>query len=155
MIHFTGDVVTIADPEGTRRRQRCAWCGYLLIAQDFELTAVPDGQDGERATLPERRLVDVDGSVTQLLDYVPGQPMPSGACADRDASPAVVFVVTEDQPPFYSGPVETGARDWVKANEAMYGGPLIVTAVEIAREVVRDGCCNDHATPEPAGVPDA
>lgn len=85
MIHFSGDVVTITDPEGIRRRQRCAWCGDLLIADDSALTAVPDGQTAERTMLPERRLVKIADGVTELLEYEPGQPMPAGACADRQA----------------------------------------------------------------------
>lgn len=46
--HVTGPVVTVDD---RWLRQRCAWCGELLVSYDFERTAGLIGTNGE---LPER-----------------------------------------------------------------------------------------------------
>ncbi|HEX6870524.1 MAG TPA: hypothetical protein VF163_05450 [Micromonosporaceae bacterium] len=46
MAHLAGPAVNIDD---RWLRQRCAWCGHLLIDYDLELVAVPEGQDAAPA----------------------------------------------------------------------------------------------------------
>lgn len=84
-IHFTGELVTLTDTEGTRQRQRCAWCGVLLLDVDDHRLAVPDGQPGERHAWPAGRLLAADAGVFVLVDYDPGADVPPGTCAARDA----------------------------------------------------------------------
>ncbi|WP_166345038.1 hypothetical protein [Phytoactinopolyspora limicola] len=58
----TNAVVHIAGPEtqvGPRLRQRCAWCGALLLDYDLAHIAVPDGQDPRPSTWPVGAMVSV------------------------------------------------------------------------------------------------
>lgn len=57
--------------EGRYLRQRCAWCGAVLLDYDLARVAVPIGQEGPPATWEAGRLVRVDGAfpeVYSLLD---------------------------------------------------------------------------------------
>lgn len=82
MVHIVGMYVQV----GNLLRQRCTWCGAVLIDYDLENVMVPDGQDGP-STLPVGRLVRVDDVVTLTLDHVDGDALPEDACARLD--PAV------------------------------------------------------------------
>jgi hypothetical protein len=82
-IHIAGPHITI----GPLLRQRCCWCGYLLIDYDLERIAVPVGQDPTPATWPHGELVEVDGNVSTLVDHKDHDPLPPGSCplADLEA----------------------------------------------------------------------
>lgn len=73
--HIAGLEVTISD---RFLRQRCAWCGAMLIDYDLTRIAVPIGQDPKPSTWPPGALVEVDGPVAYTVDA--GR-LPDNACA--------------------------------------------------------------------------
>lgn len=83
-------IVHIAGPEiqiGQQLRQRCAWCGAVLI--DYDLTRVAmlcagPGPDDRPGTWPVGALIEVDGNAAQVLDHVDGDPLPAHACGQID-----------------------------------------------------------------------
>ena len=83
MIHIAGVDITI----GPLIRQRCGWCGALLIDYDLTRIAVPAGQDPRPATWPVGDLVEVDGNLTTIVPHADGDKLPAEACARLD--PAV------------------------------------------------------------------
>lgn len=80
VVHITGMYVQIE----SRLRQRCAWCGAVLIDYDLTLLAVPEGQEGGPSTWPVGELVTVDGNLTFTCPHVDGDPLPDGACGRLD-----------------------------------------------------------------------
>jgi hypothetical protein len=74
--HIAGVDVMIG---GRRLRQRCAWCGAVLL--DYDLTRVAMlGDDPEPpATWPPGRLVRVDGPMSTTLEEE--EELPDDACA--------------------------------------------------------------------------
>lgn len=80
MIHIAGPYIVI----GPLLRQRCAWCGAVLIDYDLTRVAVPLGQDPTPATWGTGQLVDVDGPVSRVVDHTDGDPLPDGTCAHLD-----------------------------------------------------------------------
>jgi hypothetical protein len=54
------------------QRQRCSWCGYLLIDQDLTRVGIPVGQDPKPTEWPFEAMVEVveeDGfTATRTLD---------------------------------------------------------------------------------------
>lgn len=67
-------------------RQRCAWCGDVLIEHDLARVAVPVGQPGPPATWPPGGLVTVDGNMSTVEPVDPGHgpdstELPDDACA--------------------------------------------------------------------------
>lgn len=78
VVHFAGLDLQVGDV----LRQRCSWCGALLIDYDLARIAVPEGQDPRPSTWPPGRLVAVDGGASWLLD--PTDRVPAGSCADLD-----------------------------------------------------------------------
>jgi hypothetical protein len=83
-------VIHIAGPDiqvGSQLRQRCAWCGAVLIDQDLERVAVPVGQDPRPATWPAGELIAVDGNLSYVVEHEDGARLPDGACGQLD--PAV------------------------------------------------------------------
>ena len=74
--HIAGMSITV----GPLMRQRCAWCGHLLIDYDLERVAVPVGQDSTPATWPPGELVRVDGNLSTLVDHSDGDLLPVDAC---------------------------------------------------------------------------
>lgn len=76
-------VVHIAGPDiriGEHLRQRCAWCGTVLVDYDLTRIAVPIGQDPTPGTWPVGGLVEVDGGVSWTVAHQDGQPLPPNAC---------------------------------------------------------------------------
>jgi hypothetical protein len=69
---------------GPHLRQRCAWCGAVLVDYDLTLTAAPEGQDPRPATWPVGRLVAVDGPAMWTVEHADGDRLPDGACAGLD-----------------------------------------------------------------------
>lgn len=60
-------------------RQRCAWCGVLLLDYDLTRIAVPVGQEGPPGIWPAGSLVAVDGPMSWTVD---GNQLPADACAN-------------------------------------------------------------------------
>lgn len=79
-MHIAGVHVKV----GPYLRQRCAWCGAVLLDYDLSKIAVPEGQDPSPATWPIGELVKVDGGLSVLLEHEDGDPLPDGACAKLD-----------------------------------------------------------------------
>lgn len=69
---------------GNRLRQRCAWCGAVLVDYDLERTAAPVGQDPTPGTWETGVLVQVDDGVSVVLDDGMGAELPADACARLD-----------------------------------------------------------------------
>ncbi|PRY35371.1 hypothetical protein CLV43_114289 [Umezawaea tangerina] len=80
VVHIAGMVVLI----GPLVRQRCSWCGAVLVDVDKTLIAVPVGQDPTPPTWPIGGLVEIDGNMTSVVD---GERLPVNACGLLD--PAV------------------------------------------------------------------
>jgi hypothetical protein len=69
---------------GTRVRQRCAWCGVLLIDHDLQRIAAAGGQ-AERPPMWEvGGLVRADGNLYVALDHEEGSDVPADSCARLD-----------------------------------------------------------------------
>lgn len=83
VVHIAGNWVEV----NQHLRQRCAWCGAVLIDQDLTRVAVPVGQDPRPATWPAGELIARDGNWTSVVDHKDGDLLPDGACARLD--PAV------------------------------------------------------------------
>lgn len=81
LVHIAGEVVEV----NARLRQRCAWCGAVLIDYDLTRIAVPEGTDPRPATWLVGCLVGVDGPMKFSVEYEDGQPLPDEACAVLDA----------------------------------------------------------------------
>jgi hypothetical protein len=80
VVHITGMYVRIEN----LLRQRCAWCGAVLIDYDLANVAVPEGQDPTPATWPVGELVRVDGPMTAVVEHTDGDSLPEDACARLD-----------------------------------------------------------------------
>ena len=80
MSHIAGVYVQV----GGHLRQRCAWCGAVLLHYDLTNLAVPVGQDPTPATWPVGGLVRVDGAMTVAVEHVDGAPLPDDACGKLD-----------------------------------------------------------------------
>jgi hypothetical protein len=86
----SGQLVHIAGPDiqiGPLLRQRCAWCGAVLLDYDLTRMAVLAGQDPRPATWPPGELIAVDGPTSWYVAHEDGDELPAGACARLD--PAV------------------------------------------------------------------
>lgn len=81
IVHIAGSDVQV----GCRLRQRCAWCGATLVDYDLMCIAVPEGQDPRPATWGVGLLVEVDGSVSFVVEHEDGADLPDNACAVIDA----------------------------------------------------------------------
>jgi hypothetical protein len=81
LIHIAGNDVQV----GAKLRQRCAWCGTVLLDYDLDRIAVPEGTDPRPATWPVGDLIAVDGSLSYVVDHEDGQQLPATACANLDA----------------------------------------------------------------------
>jgi hypothetical protein len=81
--HIAGQHVTIDD---RYLRQRCAWCGTILLDYDLTLVAVPVGQEGPPATWPVGALVTVDGGASWTIC---GEQLPDDSCTrtERPSEP--------------------------------------------------------------------
>jgi hypothetical protein len=83
VIHIAGLRVHV----GPYLRQRCAWCGAVLIDYDLTRTAVPTGTDPTPSTWPVADLVAVDGNAAYVVPHIDGDELPAGSCTELD--PAV------------------------------------------------------------------
>ena len=74
--HIAANDVTIG---GRRLRQRCAWCGAVLLDYDLSRIAVAGDEWSPPATWPVGRLVRVDGAMSTALEDT--DELPEDACA--------------------------------------------------------------------------
>lgn len=101
-IHFAGHPVRV----GSRCRQRCAWCGFVIEDLDLRDVMVPsraDGSPGEGPTpWTSGALVAVsrDGSFRSVVAHEDGAPLPSETCFDEandaDTKLASLSIAVED-----------------------------------------------------------
>lgn len=70
---------------GRRLRQRCAWCGAVLLDYDLTMIAVPDGVDPTPSTWVAGSLVRVSGTFPKVSASL-GTPdeLPADACGRID-----------------------------------------------------------------------
>lgn len=69
---------------GPQLRQRCAWCGAVLIDYNLEQIAVPIGQEGPPATWEVGAMVVVDGNASWVAEDQGDDKLPDDACARID-----------------------------------------------------------------------
>jgi len=94
----TEGVVHIATPPiqvGPLLRQRCGWCGALLLDYDLAGLASPcDERCQAGGCAPENHypatwaggdLVEVDGACSSVVPHIDGDELPAHACAQLDA----------------------------------------------------------------------
>lgn len=87
IVHIAGHPVQV----GSHLRQRCAWCGAVILDQDLARTAVQLPEDGSDPppypTWGTGELIETHGldhsavSATWVVDHEDGQPVPDGCCA--------------------------------------------------------------------------
>lgn len=82
--HLAGAAVEYQHESGRILRQRCSWCGALLVDENLDRIAVPVGQEGPIPTWELGRFVDVvspdgRGGVWSLNDWTTGA-VPQTAC---------------------------------------------------------------------------
>lgn len=80
VVHIAGQAVLV----GTIVRQRCAWCGAILIDCDTARIAVSEGQDPSPPTWTRAELVAVDGNASYVVAHEDGADLPDGACGALD-----------------------------------------------------------------------
>lgn len=81
-IHFAGLDVRI----NQLLRQRCAWCGEILVDYDLERVAVPEGQDPTPAVWPVPSLVEVDGNASWVVEHDAVDELPDNTCAASEVT---------------------------------------------------------------------
>jgi hypothetical protein len=81
VVHIAGVDVQVSTPTGALLRQRCSWCGAVLVDYDLARIAVPTGQDPRPATWPVGALVAVDGPASWAEELTDGARLPAGSCA--------------------------------------------------------------------------
>lgn len=78
--HIAGPPIQV----GVYLRQRCSWCGAVLIDYALDRIAVPEGQDPTPGTWPAGGLVEVDGAASFVVPHEDGAELPANACAQLD-----------------------------------------------------------------------
>ncbi len=81
LVHIAGLDIQIGD----HLRQRCAWCGAVLVDYDLTRIAAPVGQDPRPATWTAGELVAVDGNAKWIVPHQQGDRIPANACGVLDA----------------------------------------------------------------------
>lgn len=77
LVHIAGPDIQV----NHHLRQRCAWCGTVLLDYNLALIAVPTGQDPRPSTWPAGALIQVDGQWSSVVEHTADQPLPDEACA--------------------------------------------------------------------------
>jgi hypothetical protein len=80
VVHIAGLETQVGD----HLRQRCGWCGAVLLDYALDRIAVPAGQDPRPRTWPVGVLVEVDGAWSTLVEHEDGQQLPENACGHLD-----------------------------------------------------------------------
>lgn len=83
-VHIAGDHIQI----NQLLRQRCAWCGHVLIDYNLDRLAVPVGQDPSRSTWPVGGLVEVDGNASWVVELDAVDGLPDNACSAAETHEA-------------------------------------------------------------------
>ena len=79
-IHIAGFPVRV----GNRKRQRCAWCGEVLMDYDLaNVLVAPGSRDPEPAHFELGALVAVDGPGSWIVPHADGDRMPAGWCGSK------------------------------------------------------------------------
>lgn len=86
-VHIAGPDILIGD---RWLRQRCSWCGYILLDYDLALIAVPEGQDPTPATWERGGLVLVDGAMKTTVDQPEDGRLPASSCVTRELDAAAL-----------------------------------------------------------------
>lgn len=82
LTHIASEVITL---NGRFMRQRCSWCGALLIDYDLASIAVPEGQDPTPSHWQPGGFVRVDGNLSMQVEAGDGQgPVPEDSCMNLD-----------------------------------------------------------------------
>lgn len=80
VVHIAGQQIDIG---GRYLRQRCAWCGYILIDYDLTMVAVavePGEEPKPPAMWTTGALVLVDGPMSTTVDHKDGDKLPATSC---------------------------------------------------------------------------
>lgn len=80
IIHIAGLDVQVGD----QLRQRCSWCGSVILDVDTARVAfqVVEGQEGYKvSTWPVGALIGMNGAVTWVVEHEDGKQLPPNACA--------------------------------------------------------------------------
>lgn len=81
VVHIASQAVRVGD----EIRQRCVWCGHVLMEEDLRFIAVEAEHAHEPfPTWPGGGLIGVDGGATYVVDHTDGDPLPSTFCAAPD-----------------------------------------------------------------------
>lgn len=78
VIHIVGVDVQVGD----QLRQRCSWCGAVLIDYDLTRVATIDGKPP--ATFPVGELLAIEGAMAWTVDHNAGDQLPDGCCGRLD-----------------------------------------------------------------------
>lgn len=88
--HIAGVDITIDD---RYLRQRCGWCGVVLLEYDLARVAVPVGQPAEPGRWPVGALVTVDGHASWTVE---ADRLPDNACARNAPGVRITIRATVD-----------------------------------------------------------
>jgi hypothetical protein len=77
--HIAGNDVQVGD----QLRQRCAWCGTVLVDHAlsrlmYEANTPPEQR--RPGTWPVGELVEVDGGMSHIVEHEDGKPLPENCC---------------------------------------------------------------------------
>lgn len=98
--HIAGQNITVM---GRYVRQRCSWCGAVLVDDDLACVMVPEGSDRGPFHFPVGRLVRVEGNVVRHFHVLPDdERLPADSCAlaevdQREAAEAVDRLGLDDE----------------------------------------------------------
>lgn len=79
-IHIAGPDIQV----GSQLRQRCAWCGAVLLDYALDRIAVPVGQDPRPGTWPAGELIACDGNAHYVVPHEDDAELPEGCCGKLD-----------------------------------------------------------------------
>ena len=83
-IHIAGMQIDIG---GRYLRQRCSWCGFVLIDYDLSMMAfaVEPGEEPKPPAMWEvGALVLVDGAMSTTVEHADGERLPPTSCVTRE-----------------------------------------------------------------------
>lgn len=70
---------------GPYLRQRCAWCGTVLLDYDLRNVAVQtEAEDKSVATWPVGEVIRVDGNMSSVVEHGSGDQLPEDSCTALD-----------------------------------------------------------------------
>lgn len=84
VVHIAGPAITI----GTHLRQRCSWCGAVILDVPLDRTMVTllpgETEPGPYPTWPIGELIEIDGGMTSVIEHSDGADLPPNACGCLD-----------------------------------------------------------------------